>query len=483
MNVLLAASECTPFAKVGGLGDVIGALPQALVNLGVEAHVILPLYKPLLDSKLDLVQDYFDVSFLGKQEKCRLFKTHFDEPRISLYLIENQTYLSSGGIYLSDDAIARGDDEPRRFLFFCKAVYTLLSFGRLDADIVHCHDWHTSLLCKLIHDDPLLSVKTKTVLSVHNLANKGVVGDPTLNREIDGIPHSHAMIAVGLQYADRIVPVSETYAAELIDGQFCDGLEDVVSENKEKIVGITNGIDVDYFNPETDPFLSKRYDVISVKQGKIFEKDKLLTELGWGGDAHKKMLFGFVGRVVKQKNIELMVRVIEKIQEEDLCFVFLGVGEPHLTELLQKLAARTRNSVYFANRFDEGFARQIYAASDAFLVPSYFEPCGLTQMIAMRYGSIPVARRVGGLADTILNGENGFLFDRSLVSALHGTILKAHMVWRSHTKKWDGMIRNAMARDFSWEQAALQYVDIYTALHSVDHSGKFVVAQPHSPIL
>lgn len=472
MKILLVASECTPFAKVGGLGDVIGAFPQGLVASGVEVSVMLPFYQPMLKMNTELVQvngqDTFAIEFEGSTHTCEFHKTTLESGFIPLLLIKNEKYLSNGGIYLSDDAMASGDEEPRRFMFFCKAVCYLIECGILDFDIVHCHDWHTSFLLKLIKRNKLISKKVKTALSVHNVANVGKVSDPVLNREIDNSGSPHFLMAVGLDSADKIIPVSRNYAKELLRGEHCYGMESVVLRNKEKIVGITNGIDVKYFNPETDPFIVKNYSVDDWKDGKQHAKKELYSKLQWKDvDIENTFLLGFVGRIAAQKNIQLMVDTIMKISNSAIHFVFLGVGDKSLSLNLHELALKHNNRVKFINRFDEPLARLIYAGSDSFLIPSLYEPCGLTQMIAMRYGSLPVGRAVGGLADTIEDREgiqSGFLFERSTVEELEDVLLYVYDEWLNNRLEWNQSVERAMRLDFSWENAAGEYLKVYSQL-------------------
>ncbi|MDQ3098725.1 MAG: glycogen synthase [bacterium] len=472
MNVLLVASECTPFAKVGGMGDVIGALPQAIVSEGVNASVILPLYAPLLASMTEHIQvngsDTFTIHFEGEDHQCELYITTFLTSAVTLYLIKNVKYLSNGGIYLSPDAMAVGNDEPRRFMFFCKAVYALLELGVISADVIHCHDWHTSFLLKLIHDNSKLKQHTRTVLSLHNFANFGKVTDDALNREIDGTTDSHLLIITGVDHADAVVPVSKNYAKELLRGEFCFGFEDAILRNKDKIRGITNGIDTDYFNPQKDPFIGRTYTPSDWIEGKMHSKMELFKQEHWDdANPDETFVFGFVGRIVEQKNIQLLIDTIMGIHNTNIRFVFLGVGESGLTNSLHNLALKHNNRVKFVNRFDEALARTIYAGTDAFLVPSLYEPCGLTQMIAMRYGSLPIGRTVGGLVDTIDDSDgsqNGFLFEKSTVEELEDVLLYVYDEWLNSRDVWKQMVQNALTADFSWKNAAREYIQVYYSI-------------------
>jgi starch synthase len=463
MNILLAASECTPFAKVGGLGDVIGALSKTLVRETVAVDVVLPCYKHFLESNLESHQingnESFNVSFLGKEETCRVHSLTFPDAPVRLFLIRNDTYLSNGGIYLSNDAFAHGDDEPRRFLFFCKAVFALFESGFFSYDVVHCHDWHTSLLCKLMKESKLA---TKSVLSVHNLANVGAVAAPDLNKEVDGNIHPHTMISVGLDAADAVVPVSEGYARELLSGKFTEGLNADIERNKDKFSGITNGIDTHYFDPERDTFLKERYTQSNWSEGKIAAKKTLFSRFKWDmSSAEATFLVGMVGRIAAQKNIDLVASVMPTLYELPVRFVLLGVGDKSLESKLRDLSIAFPDKIVFANRFDEELARYIYAGSDGFLVPSLFEPCGLTQMIALRYGALPIGRRVGGLAETINSADDGFLIQDSIPEELRTMILTSYDIWHDDKVEWERRVLNGLKKDFSWDKAAAKYIKIY----------------------
>jgi starch synthase len=463
MNILLAASECTPFAKVGGLGDVIGALSKTLVRENVTVDVVLPCYKHFLESNLEpyLINgsETFTVPFLGKEESCKLYSLTFPDAPIRLFLIRNDTYLSNGGIYLSDDAFSHGDDEPRRFLFFCKAVFALFECNFFSYDVVHCNDWHTSLLCKLIKTSKL---STKSVLSVHNLANVGAVAAADLDKEIDGNSAPHTMISVGLDSADAIVPVSEGYARELLSGKFTEGLNAVIERNKDKFSGITNGIDTHYFDPERDTFLKEQYSQSNWREGKLAAKKSLFSRFKWDiASADATFLVGMVGRIAAQKNIDLVVSVMPTFSELPVRFVLLGVGDESLEKKLRDLSIAFPDKIVFANRFDEELARYIYAGSDGFLVPSLFEPCGLTQMIALRYGALPIGRRVGGLAETINSADDGFLIQDSVPEELRTMILTSYDIWHGDTKEWERRVTNGLKKDFSWDKAAAKYIKIY----------------------
>lgn len=460
MKVLFAASECTPIAKVGGLGDVIGALPKALATQGVDVSLVLPYYKPIFDdillkSQIDFISS-FTIEFLGVEHECDLHVMNLPGTSIKIYLIYNQKYLSNGGIYLNPSAFAEGDEEPTRYMFFCKAVYVGLKQGLLNFDIIHCHDYHTSHLAYLVKKD----LDRRVVLTIHNAGNQGILEGEELNKEIDGQTYSHNLLEIGIDNADVVVPVSPTYTKELLSGEFNFGLENVILRNRNKFVGIVNGIDTKYFDPGADNFLIDKYNLNSWKLGKSANKKKLIEVCDFGSEDN--FVCGFVGRVVPQKNIELVRDTINELDDDRIKYVFLGVGDPYLESILKDLAYERRHQVYFVNKFDEEFSRLVFAGSDAFIIPSSFEPCGLTQLIAMRYGALPIARKTGGLADTIDDDVTGFLFERSIVKDFREQILKAYGIWSDDSVKWDKMVESAMSKDLSWTSSAKKYIELYS---------------------
>ncbi|MDQ3239162.1 MAG: glycogen synthase [bacterium] len=462
-KVLLAASECTPYAKVGGLGDVIGALASSMKENGIQADIVLPYYEPLskydFEKVLVLGGETFEIPFLGKSETCSLYKLNIPNTNNVLYGVGNDKYLSNGGIYLSDDAFSKGDDEPKRFLLFCKAVYYLMESGVFQYEVLHCHDWHTSLLTHLVRRGGL---KCRTILSLHNLANVGAVESSELNLEIDGTSKSHFMIEVGLDNADAIVPVSRVYCEELLSGLYTEGLDLAIQRNKEKFVGIINGIDTKYFDPQSDTFLRVNYGLENWDEGKSDAKKYLFAKFKWDESITDKIcLVGMVGRIAQQKNIELMCDVIGKLKDENIRFVILGVGDKLLESKLRELSLQYPEKIVFVNRFDESLARYIYAGSDVVAVPSLFEPCGLTQMIAMRYGALPVVRKVGGLAETVDNQEDGFVFNNSDSVELCDLLKKVENMWRRERSEWNRRVRNSLNKDFTWTKSALEYIKIY----------------------
>jgi starch synthase len=475
MNVLFAASECAPYAKVGGLGDVIAALPKELVLQGVSVDVVLPLYDHLVKEKMDQyivdqtgLGNRFVVHFMGKEESCRLFSLAIPNTTVRLFLIQNDTYLSNGQIYLSPSAFAEGDDEMLRFMFFSKAVFTLMERGVFVYDVVHAHDYHTSYLLYLIKNEKALGKRPRLVLSIHNSGNQGLITNETINIEINGKTLEHNLLGMGIASADVVVPVSENYAKELVSGEFGFGLEHVMRAFSEKLHGIVNGIDSDLYNPRLDTLIPEKYNENLFENGKSAAKKTVFNEAGWE-HSEGQFLVSFVGRLVDQKNIRLMddsIRIILRNvkNREFMKFVFLGVGEEKYEEALQNLADAYPENVKFFKIFHEELAHKIFAGSDLFLIPSVFEPCGLTQLFAMRYGALPLATPVGGLVDTISDvpeTQTGFFIHTVDPNFLSVNILDLYTVWKNAKDMWDGIIKNGMTRDFSWTESAKKYMQLY----------------------
>ncbi len=476
MNVLFAASECAPYAKVGGLGDVIAALPKELVKHGVSVDIVMPLYEPLLQAKMDQfivdqtgLGNRFVVHFMGKEESCKLFCIPIPNTSVRLFLIHNDTYLSNGEIYLSPSAFAEGDDEMLRFMFFSKAVFTLMERGVFVYDVIHANDYHSSYLLYLIKNEKALGNRPRLVLTIHNSGNQGVIKNEKINIEINGKTLEHNLLGMGIASADVVVPVSENYARELASGKFCFGLEHIIRAFSEKMHGIVNGIDAELYNPRKDPVLPEKYDENSFEKGKSAAKKVVFDETGWKHE-DGQFLVGFVSRLADQKNIRLLddsLRIVLRNAKnrELMKFVFLGMGEQKYVNALQDLANAYPENVKFFNIFHEELAHKIFAGSDLFLIPSVFEPCGLTQLIAMRYGTLPLATQVGGLVDTISDApetQTGFFIQQVDPNFVSVNILDLYTVWKNAKDMWDAIVRNAMTKDFSWTEPAKKYTNLYT---------------------
>lgn len=475
-RILFVTSELNPLAKVGGLGDVAGALPRALRQLGVDVRVALPKYDVIDTAKYpaELVAKQIPISRCGKTEQIAIWKTAIPKSEVPAYLIDNPEYIGNGGVYLEKTAFVGSFKEIERFLFFSRATLEIFEALNWWPDIIHCQDWHTGMLPTLLaekakHDKRYQSIKT--LYTVHNLANQGrwsareITDFLCLNLppRPDGDLN---LMERGLLDATAINTVSRTYAHEIQTPEFGEGLDTLLAKEGDHVYGIVNGVDQEFFNPETDEFIAKNYTHETVSDAKPANKRDLQRSVGLPeSDAP---LFGLVSRLTFQKGIELVAEILPDLIEHNAQCVFLGVGEDPLEQKLTEAAKRHPQHIAVALRFDAKLANQIYAGADLFLMPSKFEPCGLGQMIAMRYGTLPVVRKTGGLVDTVTpyGGKKtndkgwGFAFQEFSADALKTAALDALEVYNDKLT-WQHLIHNAMAYDSSWIHAAKEYVALY----------------------
>ena len=488
MKVLFAASEFSPLAKVGGLADVVGSLPLTLKKLGVDVRVVLPKYEVIDEKKynLKLVQEGIEVKIGKIKEKINLFETEIGQEKLKVYLVENQKYLSQDGIYFERTAFCGSFAEIQRFLFFSSAVLFLFSNFPWQPQIIHLHDWHTAFV-------PVLSkiyfpkIKTKFLYTIHNLANQGrcnakeilgffgLKGDevPSL-KERQG--EDLNLMQQGILNVDFLTTVSPTYAEEILfKSYFSRGLKKSLVYRRKDLKGILNGLDTEVFNPATDPCLYLNY---SFKNPELKKENKIYLEKKLGLKVSEEApFFGMISRLTYQKGVELVAKGFPKIQDFDFRAVFLGLGEPRYEKALSDLSEKFKGKIATKIGFDPKLAQEIYAGVDFFLVPSKFEPCGLTQMIALRYGAIPIVRKVGGLADTVKNIKikkqflglisklegNGFVF-REYDADKFVKVLKKAISFHQNKKLMSKLQKKVMREDYSWEKSAREYLRLYEKL-------------------
>jgi starch synthase len=473
MKVLFVASECAPFIKVGGLGDVVGSLPKALSKNSVDTAVVIPAYKTLFDENLNIFKNrllHTEVRFANATQPVTVYKTNLPESQVPVYLIDNPAYISNGGIYQDPTAFASGQDEINRFAFFSKSVVSVfLENPSCDfkPDIIHCHDWHTGLI-------PNISKRSiPTIFTIHNLANQGFSATDILDKLEIGDNKSKVLswdaedsnidfILQGIVSSDYITTVSPTYAKEILTPVFGEGLHEVLRAREGRIYGILNGIDYRVWNPKTDTHIKTNFDKDSIAKKREC-KFSLQHELNLPTNA-KKPLLSFIGRLTTQKGVDMIISLLDEMLVLGCQIVILGTGDPSLENRLRMKSYELEKSGLFEIRsileFNEDLAHKIYAGSDVLLVPSRFEPCGLTQMIAMRYGTIPLARRVGGLLDSVRSGITGFTFDNFDDSEFLNCI-KRTLNYYSYESEWQKIVLSAMEENFSWEESARKYVEIY----------------------
>lgn len=471
MKVLFAASEAHPFIKTGGLGDVMGALPKSLINLDIDARVVIPKYKNIKDElkqKLQFIK-WFTVSVGWRNQYCGVFQ--YDHDGVIYYFIDNEYYFNRDGLY-------GYFDDGERFAFFNRAVLELIKEIDWQPDLINCNDWQTGMipvLLNLEYKKDLFYSKIRTIFSIHNLLFKGSFS-PNILPELFGydyMPLANGSVELdgavsflkgGLNYCDQITTVSNTYAEEIKTPQYGEGLDGLLRCRSCYLMGIVNGIDYEEFNPQEDKFIFKNFDLETIED-KVKNKLALQKELGLPQKENTPMI-GLISRLTHQKGCDLIVNIIDRLLQRDIQLVILGTGDYWYEETFKNLQYRYPDKVSANIKFDNTLAHKIYAATDMFLMPSLFEPCGLGQLIALRYASIPIVRETGGLKDTITpynkyNGKgNGFGFKNFNSNELMQIVEYALTIYNDE-KAWNNIIRQAMNSDNSWEKSAMQYKLLY----------------------
>ena len=468
MKVCFIAAEAAPFVKVGVLGDVIGSLPKSLRELGVDARVILPLYSSIDRERFGLKYKAYQFVDLGwRHSYCGIFETEVDG--VPCYFVDNEQYFNRDSIYGQID-------DGERFAFFSKAALEILPALDFKPDVVNVNDWHTAL--SVIYLDVLKSREAefykdmKSVLSIHNIEFQGKFNPYEMgnlfgleNKYFDALIYNGDLnlLKGAIQLADRVNTVSETYAREILDPYFSYGLDKILNVEQGKLRGILNGIDVDKFNPKTDPMIPVNYDF------KTFE-DKVQNKLAFQKEMDLEVnadipLIGMVTRLTHQKGIDLILQASEEILKTGAQLVILGTGDAHYESALRSLEHYRHDRVRSILLFSNEMSAKIYAASDLFLMPSKTEPCGLSQLISMRYGTVPIVHRVGGLRDTVIPFTgvegNGFTFESFQAGDMMDAIYRAVTCFYQSPDEWKQIIKNNLQKDVSWEQSAKKYLDLY----------------------
>lgn len=478
LKILMAASEATPIAKVGGLGDVVGSLPKALDSLGCDVRIILPLYGAINKKKYRLKKTHNNVLIPtgGKTAKINIWQSELPGTKIKIYFIDYKKYFGQINIY----AFSKNAE---RYLFFSLACLHILPIIEFRPNIIHCHDYFTALIpdiLKVAKQYGGYMKDIKTIYTIHNLNYQGqaeaeVLSTGNLSKKSlksltrDAQNGDINFMVQGIINADLVSTVSPTYAKEITTSVYGAGLEKVIKGNKSKVYGILNGIDMDVFNPSKDRLIKYRYSLKNLDQ-KIKNKLSLQKQVGLNQNREIAMV-GLVSRLVWQKGLEFFTE--DLIKNLDCQFVFLGAGDSRYENQLKKLARQFPGKVSVNITFDIALAQQIYAGCDIFLVPSRYEPCGLTQMIAMRYGAVPVVRDTGGLADTV-DSKVGFKFKKFSEPEFRKVLGRALKVYYNKPKEWRKLQVNSMKRDFSWDKPAKEYLKLYKKLAQYSHT-------PHLP--
>lgn len=475
-SVAFIGSECFPFVKTGGLGDVMYALPKALVDLNCDVRVLIPNYKciPYKYKEKMVYRGSFYMDLCSDGRKFYVGIMEYINDGVIYDFIDNEEFFSSGNPYTSIVG-----DIPK-FCYFAKAALAALNYMNWSPDVIHCHDWQAALIPVYVKTvfAPTPVGRAKTILTVHNLRFQGIYNVPTIQYwtnlpyhvfNVDGLGQGNNdanMLKGGLAYADMITTVSHTYANEIQTGEYGEKLDAHLRYHNPKLHGIVNGIDIDIWNPATDEYLASNYDVTNVVSNKVGNKMALQTKLGLDQD-HSKFVIGLISRLTDQKGLDLINAVLPEIVDDFTQVVILGTGDKVYEDAFRKFENDYRGNVSSSIMYDEARSHEIYAGVDALLVPSRFEPCGLTQLIAMRYGTVPIVRETGGLKDTVApynkntNDGNGFTFDRYDAGLLLDAINRAKSLYFNNRWCWDEMVQRDMAKDVSWENSAKQYKDLY----------------------
>lgn len=479
MNILLASSEAVPFCKTGGLADVAGALAQVLARLGHRVALFLPRYRSVTGAGLPLefLPGSFPVPIGDGAKRVRLARARWGPAEA--YFVDCPVYFDRPGLYGEKGQDYADNDE--RFILFSRAVLEGAKFAGFKPDALHCHDWQTALIpayLKFPYSIDAFYARAATVLTLHNIAYQGSFPKETLFLAgfgwSDFTPErlefygGFNFLKAGLVTSDILTTVSPTYAREIQAGpEFGRGMEGVLKHRSSDLHGVLNGIDVEAWNPGTDCALEKNYGPKDWTQGKAACKKSLRAQCGLQGQDGP--LIGVVARLDPQKGLDLALEVLPAFLDarDGMQLAVLGTGEPALAEGYEKLALRFPGRAHFCGKFDETLAHRIYAGSDLFLMPSRFEPCGLGQMIAMRYGTLPVVTRTGGLADTVTDVSetsrpaNGFVAAQATVEPLRKALETARQTFLERPA-WSRLVKNAMGGDYSWRRSAQTYVELYS---------------------
>ncbi len=477
MQVVIVASEVAPFSKTGGLADVAGALPKALAEIGAEVIVFSPFYPSVKNTQSRPKLKIKNLLIKVGERIIDAKVYHKRESLIDFYFIANKEFFDRQFLYGTE----KGDypDNAQRFTFFSKAVLESIIKIDINPDIIHCHDWQSGLIplyLKTNYEQNQSFNQTKTVFTIHNLGYQGLfnaetfydIGVPEKYFSLQGLEFYGKVnfLKAGLMFADKLTTVSPTYAKEIQTKQFGFGLEGVLSTRQKDLSGILNGIDYSIWDPAKDEFIESNYDVHNFAN-KTEIKKRLYTELGLNL-INGSPLIGFVGRLALQKGVELIIEAIKSVIN-NAGFVILGTGEEKYHQLLSELKSQFPNNISLNLAFNDSLAHQIYAGSDIFLMPSQYEPCGLGQMIAFKYGTIPIGFKTGGLADTIIDYSldsqkgNGFLFDNYNVNSFVAKLKEAIQLYEQKDK-WQNLIMRVMGLDFSWQNSAQKYLKLYSEL-------------------
>lgn len=481
MKVIYLSSEVVPFAKTGGLADIAGAIPKSLQKLGVEIIVFMPLYCDIKENAYPMTKTdmQFEVRIGDNVKYGFVYKGFLPDSQVPIYFLDNEQYYGRKGLYNYPGTTKDFEDNSERFIFFSQGVLEVIEKLNIYPHILHCNDWQTGLVpvyLKTKYAGKACFKNTKTIITIHNLAYQGLFWHLDMN--LTGLDWSLfnwkqlefygklSFLKGGIVFSDLITTVSKTYAEEIQTPEYGEGLEGVLKERASDIYGIINGIDYTIWNPESDKFIIANYGMknLNGKQlcKKALQRKYKLPERG-------VPLVGMITRLADQKGLDLVVDKFRDLMKAGLQFILLGTGEQRYHEFFQDYARTYPEKVAVKLSFDERSAHEIEAGADMFLMPSRYEPCGLNQLYSLRYGTVPIVRNTGGLADTIVdvraeplsNGKaNGFSFKEYSSDLLLATIIRAMDLFKDKTQ-WANLMKNGMVQDWSWERSAREYAALY----------------------
>jgi starch synthase len=476
MRVLIVSSEIVPFAKTGGLADVTGSLPKALRRIGVEADIILPLYRTVDRERFPLTRSGPPVRVpMGHREEIGIVMETDAGDGVRAFLVRNDRYFDREFYYGTKD----GDyvDNCERFAFFCRAIMEWIGRSGRSYDILHCNDWQTALVpayVKTLYSHAAVFRSTGTVFTVHNLGYQGLFWNHDL--PITGLGWALFtpkgvefygklnVLKAGLVFSDILTTVSDTYSREIQTAEYGHGLEGVLYERRADLFGILNGVDYEDWNPETDPLIASRYSRKDLT-GKKVCRDDLLAEFGWTGPVEEPVI-GVIGRLTAQKGFDLIEQIGDWLAKQPARVVILGTGERKYEEAMAEIGRLHPDKISLRFSFDNRLAHKIEAGSDIYLMPSKYEPCGMNQIYSLKYGTVPVVRNTGGLADTVVDADEdptrgtGFVFNGFNPVELNDALSRA-LVAYADRPRWEAIVKRGMAKDFSWDASAKAYVSAY----------------------
>jgi len=473
LRILMLAAEVVPFAKTGGLADVAGALPKAIRALGHDIRVAMPRYGRINPDTFQLqeVVPPFDVPIRHTTEPASILQATIG-PDIPVYMVENAKYFDREGIYMYPD-------DADRFIFYCRAALEALKHLEWQPDVIHCHDWHTAIVpnwLKTVYQGDPFFADIVAVYTIHNLAYQGIFGYRVLESagidewgfqyhpEMADLNEVVDLMARGIYWADLVSTVSETYAHEILTPAYGERLDPLLRDRRDRLFGILNGIDYETANPATDPYIAVSYDASTLDR-RLENKLALQREAKLPEDTEVPLI-GIISRLTDSKGFDILSDVIDHILDLGVQFVLMGTGEQHYHDLFSRMVQQYPRQAAIFLTFNAPLAQRIYAGSDMFLMPSRFEPCGTGQLIAMHYGSVPVVRATGGLADTVQDFDpqtdqgTGFAFKPYDRWALFAAIVRAIETFE-HRDVWRQIQLRGMSADFSWDCSARKYVDLY----------------------